>query len=200
MLSHADLAGLAAEAYSGPQSIQLADDVSACVTLHGDEMVAAVPGTHADNPLDWIRDLSVLPYWFGGIGPCHAGFGAAGMMLWPHVDAMLLPSKRVVFTGHSLGGAVALVLAALHAANGRPRCRVVVFGAPRVSFILNSIFGGLVRRALEAVEYRENGDPVPDVPTGWLFRHPTWGHMIGAPEPEPLANHAIAKYMADLKE
>jgi hypothetical protein len=74
----------------------------------------------------------------------------------------------------------------------------VTFGAPRVAFMLNPLFGRLVRRAAEAVEYQRRGDPVPDVPTKGLFFHPTKRRPIGAASPDPIANHSIDRYAADL--
>ncbi|HYA07756.1 MAG TPA: hypothetical protein VEF90_17855 [Xanthobacteraceae bacterium] len=198
MLSHADLAVLAGRSYSGPQSGSVALDVRYDLVPRGPELIVVVPGTHPSDPLDWLRDLSAWPYWFPGIGPCHDGFGSGGAALWARLSTELPRGKRIVYTGHSLGGALAQVLAAYHAAEGLPPCRVVTFGAPRVPLGLNFYFGRLVRSALEAVEYRRAGDPVPSVPTWPLFAHPTRGVVIGKALPDPIANHSIALYAANL--
>ena len=118
--------------------------------------------------------------------------------LWRKIRTELPANQRVVYAGHSLGGALAQVLAAYHAAEGRPPCCVVTFGAPRVAFALNPSFGPLVRRALQAVEYQRAGDPVPEVPTAGLFFYPTRRRPIGKALPDPIANHSIDRYAADL--
>jgi len=199
MLSHHDLALLAGRSYSGPQSGTVALDVRYDLVPRGPELIVVMPGTHPSDPLDWLRDLSAWPRWFARIGPCHAGFGSGGAALWAALRAELARERRrIVYTGHSLGGALAQVLAAHHAADRLPPCRVVTFGAPRAPLGLNFHFGRLVRSALDAVEYRRAGDPVPGVPTWPLFAHPTRGIEIGKALPDPIANHSIALYAADL--
>jgi hypothetical protein len=56
----------------------------------------------------------------------------------------------------------------------------------------------LAKDALELVEYRRAGDPVPHVPVRPLFRHLTRGIAIGADCGDPIGNHAISRYGADL--
>ena len=202
MFYHHDLALLAALSYSGPQSGRVALDVRYDLIPRGDEIAVVIPGTHPDELLDWLRDLDAWPDWFAGIGPCHSGFASGGLALWARLKAKgdLPAGKRIVYTGHSLGGALAQVLAACHAAEGRSPCRLVTFGAPRVAFGLNFRFGRLVRSALEAVEYRRAGDPVPDVPSRPLFKHPTRGVEIGEARADPIENHSIGLYADDLAE
>ena len=93
---------------------------------------------------------------------------------------------------------MAQCLAAFHALAGLPPCRVVTFGAPRVAFVSNFRFGRLVRSALEAVEYQRAGDPVPHVPTWPLFWRATRGVAIGNALADPIANHSISLYAANL--
>lgn len=215
-ISHADLAVLAGRSYSGPQSGTVALDVRYDLVPRGNELVVVVPGTHPQDPLDWIRDLRAIPRWFPGIGPCHSGFGSGGSALWQRVRLdVASETRRIVYAGHSLGGALALVLAAHHAADGLAPCRVVTFGAPRVGF-LNPYFGRLVRSALEAAEYWRAADIVPDEPWRVMgYSHPTRPIRIGSPVPglspgdvlvdamklpEAIAgNHSIELYASDLK-
>ena len=214
MLSHADLAVLAGRAYSGPQSLDVDGDARADFLPRGHELVVVCPGTHPDDPLDWIRDLDAFPRWFAKIGLLHGGFGSGGAALWAKVRRELPVDKRIVYAGHSLGGALAQVLAACHAADGRPPCRIVTFGAPRVGF-LNPWFAHLVRRGPGSVEYARGGDIVPDAPSRPPFNHPTRRRAIGDAvpgTPEALSdffdiakigraicgNHSIQRYAADL--
>lgn len=216
MTPHAELAEIAARSYAGPQSQIVALDVDIDYVPRGNELVVAFPGTHPANLLDWLRDLRAAPDWFEGLGPLHAGFGSGGVAAWAKVRVNVAKERRrIVYTGHSLGGAVAQVAAACHARAGFAPCRVVTFGAPRVPVALNPIFGSLVRSALEAVEYQRAGDIVPDVPMRPLYVHPTRPKQIGVPVdglsaadvaanvlklPDAIAgNHSIARYAADLK-
>ncbi len=201
MLSHHDLAVLAAASYSGPQSVSVALDVRADYLPRAGELIVVCPGTHPDDPLDWIRDLRAFPSWIPSLGPLHSGFGKGGFALWRDVREKLPASGLASYVGHSLGGALAQVLAALHSVE-RPRqpFRMISFGAPRVASVGNWRFGPLVRRGVEAVEYRRAGDIVPSVPPRIFDKHPTRGLSLGvaAPGLAIAANHAMTRYAADL--
>lgn len=173
-------------------------DVKYDLLPRGDALVVAVPGTNPRDALDVIRDLRFLPVWIPRLGPLHAGFGTGGAKTWARIAPILPTDKQIVYTGHSLGGAIALVLAAFHALNRPDKCRVVTFGAPRLSF-MNSHFDALVRQADEVTEYRRVLDPVPAVPFPPLYQHPTSGVFVGTPVfPNLIANHDIARYVADV--
>lgn len=195
MIPHAALAALAAKSYTQTATVAVDLDVQAMASMVGNEFVVVCPGTHPANPIDWIRDFDAWPRYFGALGICHHGFAAGGVDLWARVRTILPPAKRVVYAGHSLGGALALVLAASHATERAEPCRVVTFGAPRTGCLK---FGRLVRSALEVAQYRFGNDPVPGVPPPWLYWHPTKLIGIGSPEPDPIAAHSIAGYAAEL--
>lgn len=73
---------------------------------------------------------------------------------------------RLVATGHSLGGALATLLASEH-----PRCELVTFGSPRVG---DSAFVALFDDPARVVlRFRGCCDLVSRVPPAWIgFRHP----------------------------
>ncbi len=198
MLSHSELAVLAARSYCGPQSGHVALDVRYDLIPREGEVIVVMPGTHPADALDWLRDLRAWPAVVGPIGPVHSGFGKGAAALWPELERDLPPYGLITYTGHSLGGALAQGLAAIHAQRWRDvRFRVVTFGAPRIGF-LNPWFGRLARSGLEAAEYQRTGDIVPDVPLRPLYRHPTRPTAIGASVGDFVKNHAIARYAADL--
>jgi hypothetical protein len=199
MIAHADLADIAACVYRGPWSGIVAGDVRHALLPRGREIVVALPGTHPREALDWLRDIRFWPARVRGLGPVHAGFGLGANAAWRQMAPELGVTHEIVtFTGHSLGGALALCLAAIHAYE-RPGApfRVVTFGAPRPAF-LNPWFRARLARGVERVLYRRRGDVVPDVP--WpLYGHGARQTTIGRDLGEPIANHAIAQYARDLR-
>lgn len=202
MLSHAALAKLIEQSYGETPSMQASDDVRIMIHDLSDEFVVVCPGT--TDFAGWWRDFDWPIKWVDKLGPVHRGFGQGGVDLWGYCRAAILMSgKPVTYTGHSLGGALALVMAALHMAYGWPPCRVITVGAPRVRTIFNPYFVALVAKTREAVEYRRHGDPVVHAPFAPLFLgtarlgHPRIGVNIN--RIFPTHNHAISLYVSDLE-
>jgi hypothetical protein len=198
MLSHAELAHLAGLVYRGPWSGRADLDCEYALLPRDGEVVLAIPGTHPLDALDWIRDLRAWPLWFARVGICHAGFGSGGAAIAARALVALKGETRLItVVGHSLGGAMALIVGARLIAAGF-RVRVVTFGAPRVAFCLNLALRRWLRLAEELAEYRRAGDPVPHLPMRPFYRHVTRGIALGVAKIEPIANHAIDLYAADL--
>ena len=187
MLPDADLASVATLAYTAAPTFR-AGDVHALFTLAGGVRVLAVRGTTAD-PADWLRDLSAMPVRDRDLGFCHQGFlaGARGVLAL----ASGADLGGAILCGHSMGGAIAILLAGLLRARGIPLRAIVTFGAPRCG-------SWRLRRALRALPlrlYRNGDDPVPDVPfLPGFYLHPRALIAIGEPAIDPLADHAIASY------
>ncbi|HEY7682088.1 MAG TPA: lipase family protein [Gemmatimonadales bacterium] len=80
------------------------------------------------EPRDWSTDLNALPTAWPAGGQVHRGFADALRDVWDEVAAALvgLPS-RLLYTGHSLGAALATLAASLR----QPTVRYT-FGSPRV--------------------------------------------------------------------
>lgn len=63
----------------------------------------------------------------------HQGFSAAALAVYKDVKPLLSASKPIVTTGHSLGGAVALILAMHLDADGYQIQQSITFGQPKVT-------------------------------------------------------------------
>ena len=154
--------------------------------------VVVFPGSVA--PVDWARDLLALP---AHAVLDHADLGTVPLGFWLGLEAVLarieadVGGKPLVLAGHSLGGARALLAAALLASAGRRPRKTTAFAPPRVGSL-----NGLIREA--AVAYRYRDDPVPLVPLG--FAHPCPLVQLAPPllELDVLADHHLANYRAVL--
>jgi triacylglycerol lipase len=183
-----DYALLAAEAYSAAPDIGKADSASrAIVRTTAAGLCIAFPGT--DNLDCWGTDFDVAPIDVPGIGEVHRGFWQATQAI--SVDVMAaIGDKPVTLVGHSLGGAISILMAASLVLAGKPPAAVYAFEPPRVS-------PGLCVRTLLAkvpVHLYKNGlDLVPDVPPGW--HHAALLTHIGKPAlPLPnVVDHQIAR-------
>jgi hypothetical protein len=135
----------------------------------GDVALLAFRGT--SNTGQWLRDARFLPSshpW----GWVHAGFndGISDVGLDIALfEAEAKKAKHVWITGHSLGGALALVAAARLKMNGIPS-RLYTYGQPRVGF---SGFADRFALELPGALYRfvNQSDIVTRVPPGFLYSH-----------------------------
>jgi len=101
-------------------------------------------------------------------GFIHPGFADIAESLWPWIrDAVTAAARRrVVLTGHSQGGAVAVLLGVMLACHGM-RCRVITFGAPRIG---DGDFGDSLPEGLAITRFELADDLVPHLPPSPLFR------------------------------
>jgi hypothetical protein len=108
---------------------------SACVVLAGgrDATIVAFAGTDPLKIEDWITDFTVdAPL----VTEIHSGFKAAVETVWPGIRTALAnrpPSEQsLFFTGHSMGGALAIISAerAMRELNTQATA-VYTFGSPR---------------------------------------------------------------------
>lgn len=135
--------------------------------------VVAVAGTN--ELADWLVNLdarTVEHEWFHG--EVHAGFLEAALAVWPGVrDAVYsmidLDAEEIIITGHSLGGAVAVLIAAT-AEIFNLNVRLVTFGQPRVG---DAAFAEWIdgNPFIDYVRVAAAGDLVHHLPTVLRFRH-----------------------------
>ena len=130
----------------------------------------------------------------------HRGFTEAYLEAYRVIAHELENEDNVVFTGHSMGGALAM-LSCLNYINDYPdrKAKVVTFGSPRVGNInFTSQFTNLVG-ARNFIRVTHGRDPIPLFPLifscGQRYQHPEAEHFI---IDEPwlfFQSHSMARYL-----
>ena len=182
MISHQDLSHYCAESY------RESDFEEANIEVIVRKNVFAFRGT--DEPKDAIRDLRILPLWTRELGWCPAGFLKASRRLVNKVTSVCLERdidhKKIELTGHSLGGAVALIVGALMTRDEIPPLQIVTFGAPRCGRL--KILDGV-----PVTQYRHGKDIVRLVPP--LKRRHTKLLEFGKPGKSLIKDHYMLNYV-----
>lgn len=128
-------------------------------------LVLAFRGTQADHYEDFLSNIQAgFARWpaAGGHGRVHEGFGDCAMamlkLLVTWLEGMAARRKRLLICGHSLGGAIATLLAVPTGANA-----LITFGCPRVG---DDDFAGYVssQQGLTITRVVNCCDAVPMVP------------------------------------
>jgi len=107
------------------------------VVRHQDCIIAAFRGT--DEAADWLDNINAVSI-DHPLGEVHRGFEAALMDIWPQMKSVIrklqppgdAPRLPIWLTGHSLGGAMAILAAAQLIVEDAPFYGVYTFGQPRV--------------------------------------------------------------------
>ncbi|MGI5525868.1 lipase family protein [Streptomyces syringium] len=147
-------------------------------TMAGDHMIIiGFRGTEPAQIRDWLSDATTPP-WPGPArtGYVHYGFGEALDSVFPSVRDSLAELRRqeqtVWFTGHSLGGALAM-LAGCRMYLEEPRLRadgVYTFGQPRTC---DRLLAAACNKGFKDRLYRfvNNNDIVPQMPPEPAYTH-----------------------------
>jgi hypothetical protein len=104
----------------------------------------------------WLSNLKAVPaYWPAG-GWVHSGFKADFLGLWDKIEPFLSRIEfPLYYTGHSLGGALAILAASIY-----PAKAVYTFGAPKTG---DANFADSVKNA-QIYRFENEHDIVPTVP------------------------------------
>lgn len=195
MLDDAALCALVAASYDTTPIATVAGDVR--LVLTGD--VLCIPGTRVGVLADWMRDLDAAEITDPVLGRCHAGClaGADAIAAWLIAGRRPTEWPRVI-VGHSLGGGIASLLAAIHVLAGQPLDRLVTFGSMRSC--ADPTLPGILAH-VPGAHYWHYGDPVPDLPPD-PYQHWRVPTMVGAPEwwPVDIPDHYMTAYVAAMRE
>ena len=135
-------------------------------------VLVAFRGT--ESTADWLSNLKVQPRTVPGLGKVHAGFWGQFTALQPQLEKLLQPRRNLplLVSGHSLGGAIAVLAAATWATDRQVRA-LCTYGQPAVALEGAAIAIGT---ALAGRHHRlvNDADIVPRVPPG--YRHS--GHLL----------------------
>ena len=141
---------------------------------------------------DWWTDFRACPWYDRRIGWCHAGFLKELRAFRKHMGMQFTVAARhpVYYTGHSKGGAQAIIYGAMMARAGYPPAGIMTFGAPRCGAALGKILINV-----PVIRYEQRGDPVPSMPP-WFSKE---GRVIEIGEDwDTELDHPMGAYLAAL--
>lgn len=147
--------------HDGSQAYSFSNDV---------DIVIACRGTEPDEWNDLKADINAVQAVAETVGKVHRGFKKEVDDLWPVLEEMLKDNtKKLWFTGHSLGGAMATICAGrcfLSAISSMPQ-QIQTFGSPRVgdTRYINHV-------KVDYLRWVNNNDIVTRSPPVWMgYRH-----------------------------
>lgn len=185
---------LAAEAYKADPDIGSAFSSSRAICRQVDDGFC-VTFRGSDNDASWLTDLDILVLRDTSVGKVHKGFWQAWQTIAGQVkaEAQARAEMPLIFCGHSLGAALAILAAADCLQAGMPVAAIYAFEPPRVSPDMN------IRSILTKTHahlYKNGGDLVCDVPPFWqqsgMLVH------LGKPELPNVHDHLIENVIASL--
>jgi|TARA_R110000796_G_scaffold48135_4_gene115607 triacylglycerol lipase len=133
-----------------------------------DYVVIALRGTEPTKAKDMLADIKAWPSESDTDGKVHAGFKAEIDKLYPALVKWLKPKskKKLIITGHSLGAAMATILASRLKPTS-PDLVLYTFGCPRVG----NREWGVQFDDIEAYRFVNTNDIIPQVPMLGYYRH-----------------------------
>ncbi|AVD83615.1 lipase [Pseudomonas sp. SWI6] len=144
-----------------------ATDTQAFITHTSEYALIAIRGTN--EAADFLRDVDALQVPFEqGEGRVHRGFYESALKVFDFAMSYLDQfdySKKLIICGHSLGGAVALILAEmLRRSPSKFTIQLYTYGAPRAGDVT------FTRNAADLIHHRivNHDDVIPNAPLPWM--------------------------------
>lgn len=156
------------------------------VIKDGDTTFLVFRGT--DNLQGWLDDFKAIPARTNGGYLAHAGFIGCVDKLRPAVEGLVPLGGNLVITGHSLGGAIAVLFAEEYKIDP-----AVTFGCPRVYSRLNRGFP-----TMEHTRFVNGGDLVTEVPDPLAWHHLCDPAQLGPDKLLDIKYHDIELYVSHL--
>lgn len=183
---------LAQEAYTAKPDIGREDSASRAIVREVDDGLAvAFPGT---NNLPCVEaDIDLKSIHIFGVGNVFQGFWKA----WDAIAEEVIKTingRPVVFVGHSLGAAMAILAAADVSSLGQDVLAVWGFEPPKVATDWEL---GQMLIDVPLHLYRNGGDVVPSLPLGG--EHPRALIQLGSPAFPNVGDHDLSKVIANLE-
>ncbi|WP_186776347.1 lipase family protein [Rubripirellula reticaptiva] len=139
----------------------------------------AFRGTEFTSLADWKTDAYAQTVSVTGVGEIHSGFNTAYEYLRSDVERVIRenPGKTIWVTGHSLGGAMAVICAMRCKQSNLGNVRIITFGQPRVgnnstARWIDSNFSNSYQR------FVNDQDLVPRLPPARFFQYADAGKFI----------------------
>lgn len=200
------------------------DGAQAYRFMNKKDLVIACRGTQPNQWNDVKADLKAIPVMAETVGRVHRGFKKEVDDLWPMVREDLLRkvnlSKTVWFTGHSLGAAMATIMASrcMHDEEVNYPAELYTFGSPRVGwnkyckslgvehyrFVNNNDI--VTRVPLWIMGYRHHGEKVYFNRHGKVSKVSLWDRLIGMwngikrLEFDNISDHAMPEYIKNCEK
>ena len=153
-----------------------------------------------DDAMDVIRDIRMLPTknkYRPGNGYIHKGFYSALVWLYDDVTRYINTLKdkfvdmRIICTGHSLGAAMATIMAYNVSAD-----ELYTFGSPRVG--TRSFVKDLEKTKLKHIRVVNGNDVVTKLPSPIIYSHHGDELKLTCVKANCISNHLICNYIANL--
>lgn len=161
----------AEEGWKNPEDVHFLydkDSSTQAFITHNDKIVLiSVRGTQ-EMLADTGRDLDARQVPYEGVGQAHRGFHggflAAKSLVERYLEAFYTAEHTIIVCGHSLGGAIALLLAEWLRRKWSDDVQLYTFGAPRAGD------RAFVQAAQPLTHHRivNHDDPIPALPLPWM--------------------------------
>lgn len=170
-------------------------------------LYVAIRGTEFSEIMNVLMDIGICPA-RTKYGRAHRGFIEWADLLWPEIVSLLesiaqkpsFQTTRVVFVGHSAGGAAATHLA-MRSANlvkqiTKRKPDLVTAGSPMVG---TAGFGRAVKRHTECrIRITNNNDPIPHCIAWPMYQHADSTRLHVTGDLEILRNPTRRQLLADI--